>query len=76
MKPDTWESLGELLTIVEAAQYLRTTVGTVRRWKRDRGLPCVKPGGRVLFPRKLLEGWLRDRATSVSREQMPSLPIR
>jgi excisionase family DNA binding protein len=44
-----------LLTTEEAAPFLRTSAKTLRRWARDRLLPSIKIGRRLLFRREALE---------------------
>lgn len=46
------------LTLPEAATYLRTPAGTLRRWVRLKGLPYHKPGKVLLFRQRDLDQWM------------------
>ncbi len=50
------------LTVPEAAQYMRTTEGTLRQWlsKGTHGIPFIKMGRRVLLDVRDLDCWLAD----------------
>ena len=49
------EQLRELLTVREAADFLRVKVSTIRAWILQRRVVYVKVGGRVLLRRSDLE---------------------
>ncbi len=49
-----------LMTVEEAAQYLRLHPSTVYRLVRLRKLPAVKVGKQWRLDRETLEGWLRE----------------
>ena len=51
----------QMLTVVEAADYLSVSVSTVRRWLRRGELEHVKLGRVVRIRRTVLERWVRDR---------------
>lgn len=49
---------GPVLTVVEAAAYLRISRGLAFAAVRDGSLPCVRIGRRILIPRRQLEALL------------------
>ena len=51
--------LTDLLTVTEAAAYMRVHPKTVRRWVRDGRLDCLRAGNRILFDPRSLALWLR-----------------
>lgn len=53
---------GSVLTVEEAAAYLRISRGLAFAAVRDGSLPCVRMGRRILIPRRQLEALL-DGAT-------------
>jgi hypothetical protein len=57
-QPPPWATSG-YLTEDEAADYTRTPVGTLRRWRRiGQGPIAVKqPNGRIYYPQHLLDQW-------------------
>lgn len=64
-QPDAFEGRAELLTIEEAAQYLRVHHLTVYRWiKRKRNpLPVLKLGKRIYrISLKELHAWAKENA--------------
>jgi excisionase family DNA binding protein len=51
--------MAELLTISEAAAYLRNPIGTLRKWRsQGRGPKSVKLGRRVLYDKADLDQWI------------------
>ena len=58
-----------LLTVDEAAAELRVTRRTIHRWARERRIPCVRLGRRILFTRAQLDeaiaAYTRHRAEPV-----------
>ena len=57
----------ELLTAAEAADYLRSTVHTLTRWRYKRvGPPATKVGARVMYQRAHLDRWLEQRVQDPS----------
>ena len=51
----------DMLTIEEAAEMLRSTKGTLRRWRYERsGPPSAKIGNRVMYRRSDLIAWLDE----------------
>lgn len=54
----------ELLTIDEAAAYLRLPVSTLRYWRSNGQGPCSrKVGRRVMYVRADLHAWLKEQAS-------------
>ena len=49
---------GPVLTVEEAAAYLRISRGLAFAAVRDGSLPCVRIGRRILIPRRQLEALL------------------
>ncbi len=41
----------ELVTLAEAAEYLRLKISTLRAWRSQRKIPFLKIGGRVMVHR-------------------------
>jgi len=48
-----------LLTVIEAAEYMRVHPRTVRRWVREGRLDCLRAGNRILFEPRSLARWLQ-----------------
>ena len=48
----------ELMTLPEAAKFLRVTISTLRSWRLQRRLPFVKLGGKVLLRRSDAENFV------------------
>lgn len=56
------ESRSELLTLPEAAEYLRHPVGTLRDWRlRGVGPRSAKIGSRVFYRRSDLDSFIAER---------------
>lgn len=55
------KTLDELMTLKEAAEYLRLNRGTVYKMARQKNLPGCKVGGNWRFSKKLLQNWLMER---------------
>jgi len=51
-------TLSKLLTVAEAAAYLRVSRSLVYRMTEDRRLPFLKVGGRTLIPADALADWV------------------
>ena len=51
---------GVVLTVVEAARFLRVSESIVRRLIRERRIPYFRIEGRYLFYRPVLEEWMRS----------------
>jgi excisionase family DNA binding protein len=49
-----------LLTIPEAALYMRLTVSTIRAWRLQRRIAFVKIGGKVLVRRSDLDSFIAE----------------
>ena len=54
----------------EIAERLGVTERTIDLWRKTRGLPCYKPGGRVYFRLAEVEAWFR-RGRMPSGERQP-----
>lgn len=51
----------DMLTIDEAAELLRSSKATLRRWRYERtGPPSAKVGSRVMYRRTELAAWLDE----------------
>lgn len=50
---------GDLLTLPEAAEFMRVRPGTVYAWVAARRIPCLRAGSRLRFRRDDLLEWLR-----------------
>jgi len=51
----------DVMTIEEAAKYLRVSVATVRTWVREKSIPCVHFGKRVRFRKESLLSWFGEK---------------
>ncbi len=58
MRPPTTETL--LIPIAEAVKFTGLSERTMWRLVRDREVPHVRIGGRVLFRREALADWVRQ----------------
>ena len=57
----------ELLTSVEAAEYLGYKISSIYSLVQERRIPHYKPGGRLLFKRSELKNWVElSRVETVS----------
>jgi excisionase family DNA binding protein len=64
---ETASVLPRLLTLGEAATYLRTPVATLRYWRQlGTGPQSFRVGRRVMFRREDVEGWLTQRLEAES----------
>jgi len=58
---------GRLLTAREVAEHPGVNAETVLRWTRRCDLPAFRlPGGAIRFREDQLDGWLEQRATTLS----------
>ena len=57
-----------LLTLREAAAFLRHHAKTVERWAREGKIPHYRVGSRVLFRRSDVLQWLGERRTEQFRD--------
>lgn len=53
-------SMAEVMTSVEAAQYLKMHVKTVCRLAKEGKIPARKVGSEWRFMRSVLDGWLAE----------------
>lgn len=58
----------ELLTVAEAARFLRVSKSYLFKLTSSRAVPHVKIGRRVLFDREELIAWARSRRVAPVRE--------
>jgi excisionase family DNA binding protein len=71
--PRDRQSAESPLTVVEAASYMRTTVGALHQMRRRHGgPPAIKIGAKLLFRRADIDAWLerfaeRHRARDVAQ---------
>jgi excisionase family DNA binding protein len=66
------EARGDLLTVAEAAELLRTTPSAIYQWRRRRqGPPGAVIGARLLFRRDDLLSWVAQRVTADARSRPP-----
>jgi excisionase family DNA binding protein len=59
----------EVLTLAEAAAYLRTSAEEVMRLVREQGLPGQKVGNDCRFLKAAIQDWLRASSASSTKEQ-------
>jgi excisionase family DNA binding protein len=59
----------EVLTLAEAAAYLRTSTEEVLRLVREQGLPGQKVGDDCRFLKAAIQDWLRAPAASSTKER-------
>ena len=57
-----------LISIQQAAEYLRITVGTIYQWRSQHKIPYIKVGRRVKFKKEQLDQWLTERTVHVGIE--------
>ena len=65
----------DFLTTAEVAAYLRLKERTVYELVRTRRIPCSRATGRLLFPRSLIEAWLRARVEYEGPALAPPPPV-
>ncbi len=56
--PDPWEAV-QLGTVLQVADLFRVHWKTVERWRRTRGLPCIRPGGVIRYDLGAVMEWAR-----------------
>jgi excisionase family DNA binding protein len=75
MQTDTHQSLPELLTVPELAEYLSVPIRTVRFWRENGdGPPAFRVGKRLYFRASDVTRWLDERAASSQSQRLPRLP--
>lgn len=47
--------------VSQAAEYLGISHHTVRLWVKEKKLPCIRLGRRVLFDRQALDAYLQEK---------------
>jgi hypothetical protein len=55
---------GPVLSVEDLADYLRVDIETLEPYLAD--IPCFELGGKLLFRRETVEGWIRQREQTVS----------
>lgn len=58
-----------VLTLREAASYLRVTPSTLEKWAEEGEVPAVDIDGRWRFPKTNLDEWLAYKASSTEEEK-------
>lgn len=53
------QTIERLLTVAEAASFLRIHPRTLYDWVHQGRLPCLRAGGRIRFTHEMLIRWLR-----------------
>ncbi|WP_149539600.1 helix-turn-helix transcriptional regulator [Siccirubricoccus phaeus] len=66
--------LPDVLTLREAAAFLRLSERSLYEMARQRRLPAAQLGGKWLFPRRLLEAWLAAEAAAGTTAPRPDPP--
>ena len=61
--------MDELLTVREAAAFLRIKPSTLYTWAYRRQIPSQKVGKALRFRPEVLERWLREQARPIDFEQ-------
>lgn len=56
------EKVNRIMTTEEAAEYLRLTPATVRKFAQSGEIPAAKLGREWRFDKELLEEWFRQQA--------------
>lgn len=64
----------DLLTAAEAAEMLRCSVRTIRQLTYTGGLPHLKVGRRVFYPRPALAQWVRSNTSQRLRPSIVPIP--
>lgn len=64
----------ELLTTSELAEYLRLGERKVYDLVAKREIPCTRVAGKWLFPRDLVDAWLRERSEGPAAGRLPADP--
>jgi hypothetical protein len=71
MTIDVEMALGDLLPPPSAADHLRTSPSTLRRWRgKGIGPPTVAVAGRVMYRRSDLDSWVSELEASFYRLEM------
>ncbi len=65
----------EFLTTAEVADYLRIKERTVYELVRRRRIPCSRVTGRLLFPKSMVEAWVRAQVEYEGPALAPAPPV-
>jgi putative molybdopterin biosynthesis protein len=65
----------DFLTTSEVAEYLRIKERTVYELVRNRRIPCSRATGRLLFPRSMIDAWVRAQVDYVGTAIEASPPV-
>lgn len=65
----------ELLTTSEVAEYLRIKERTVYELVRTRRIPCSRVTGRLIFPKSLIDAWVRSQVDFEGPIPEPAPPV-
>lgn len=65
------EAYGEILTVEEAAEYLRIPVSTVYRLAQQGRMPACKVGRQWRFFRPKIQQWISQYETSELQSSLP-----
>jgi excisionase family DNA binding protein len=63
----------ELLTTEDVARIFHCDCTTVTRWVRRMGLPCLKPGRRMLFRKDIVLDWIGNQETKSEKKYQPNI---
>lgn len=59
----------EVMTLEEAANFLRVSLGMMRTWVRENSIPCIHLGKRVRFRKEALLSWLKEQEVEYRRNE-------
>jgi len=65
------KKMADMMEAKEAAEYLRVSYWSVLNWARQRKIPHVRVGSRVLFSREGLDRWIADMEAQSVRKPEP-----
>ncbi|PIV55943.1 hypothetical protein COY52_06955 [Candidatus Desantisbacteria bacterium CG_4_10_14_0_8_um_filter_48_22] len=59
----------EFLKIGEVSKILKVPVGTLHRWKKERGMPAIKVGKALRFKKSDVVKWFESHAINGKKEK-------
>ncbi len=65
----------EFLTTAEVAEYLRIKERTVYELVRTRRIPCSRATGRLIFPKPMIDAWVRSQIDYEGPATEPAPPV-
>lgn len=71
MQHNAKQLMPEILTVAEAAAYLRLGQRKLYALVQEQRIPVARVDGRLLFPRRLLDGWLQSQVVGPVRSDPP-----